>query len=342
VILAGDVGGTKADFALFERRGSGPPVELRHARIATEGWPALEPLVERFVGPDVGRLAAAAIGVAGPVREGRVTGTNLPWTVEARHLAERLGLPTLTLMNDLEATAHGLATLGPDETRVLHPGQADPEGTVCVLAAGTGLGQSFLIREPADPGRAGEPALLCVRASEGGHADYAPRTPLEWELAQWLAARYDGHASWERVLSGPGLGNLYEFLRDTGRAEEPAWLAAERREGDPNAAIAEADGKCALATRAIDLFVEAYAAQAGNLALTYLATGGVYLAGGIAPRLAARLSDGRFARAYVAKGRLSSLVASIPVRLVLNDRAALLGAAAVAFRAARARGIPHA
>lgn len=342
MILAGDVGGTKADFALFERRPGGAPVELRHERIATEGWPALEPLVERFVGPDVGRLAAAAIGVAGPVRDGRVTGTNLPWTVEAKNLADRLGLPGLTLLNDLEATAHGLASLAPDETCLLHAGKADPAGTRCVLAAGTGLGQSFLVHVPPDPDRPDDPPGTCVVASEGGHADYAPRTPLEWELAQWLAARYDGHASWERVLSGPGLGNLYEFLRDTGRAAEPEWLAAARRDGDPNAAIAQADGECDLATRTVDLFVDAYASQAGNLALTYLATGGVYLAGGIAPRLAARLSDGRFARAYVSKGRLSSLVASIPVRLVLNDRTALLGAAAVAFRAASARGIRHA
>lgn len=341
MILAGDVGGTKADFALFERRG-GRLLELRKERIPTEAWPSLEPLVERFLGPDIGRLAAAAIGVAGPVRDGRVVGTNLPFTVEARPLAERLGLPTVALLNDLEATAHGLASLAPGETRVLHQGLPDPAGTVCVLAAGTGLGQAFLVHGAPVPERPDEPGPVCVRASEGGHADYAPRTPLEWELAQWLLQRYAGHASWERVLSGQGLANIYEFLRDTGRAEEPAWLAQARAAGDPNAAIAAADGKAALATRTIDLFVDAYAAQAGNLALTYLATGGVYLAGGIAPRLAARLSDGRFAKAYVSKGRLASLVEDIPVHLVLNDRTALLGAAAVAFRAASARRIPHA
>jgi glucokinase len=193
---------------------------------------------------------------------------------------------------------------------------------------------------PPAPGGPGEPPI--VRASEGGHADYAPRTALQWELSQWLAARYDGHTSWERVLSGQGLSHIYEFLRDTGRAVEPPELAAARAAGDPNAAITEADGRVDLATRTIDFFVDAYAAQAGNLALTYLATGGVFLAGGIAPRLAARLSDGRFARAYVDKGRLSSLVASIPVRLVLNDRTALLGAASVAFRAAEARKVPQA
>ena len=340
MILAGDVGGTKADFALFERHG-GRLVELRHERIPTEAWPSLEPLVLRFLGSDKGQLAAAAFGVAGPVRDGRAVGTNLPFTVEAKPLAERLGLPAVSLLNDLEATAHGLASLAPGETRVLHPGVVDPEGTVCVLAAGTGLGQSFLVHGPSDPLRPEEPTPVSVHASEGGHADYAPRTPLQWELAQWIAARHEGHASWERVLSGQGLGNIYEFLRDTGRAEEPAWLAAERQDGDPNAAIAAADGKAALATQTIDLFVDAYAAQAGNLALAYFATGGVYLAGGIAPRLERRLSDGRFARAYVDKGRLSSLVEAIPVHLVLNDRTALLGAAAVAFRAAGARRIPH-
>jgi glucokinase len=333
MILAGDVGGTKADLALFERR-AGRLVETRRERVPTDAWPGLEPLLERFVGAAAPHLAAAAVGVAGPVRDGRVVGTNLPWVVEAGALAARLGLPEVTLLNDLEATAHGLASLGPDETRTLHPGTAVPGGPTCVLAAGTGLGQAFLLP-------AGRDGLPCVGASEGGHADYAPRTALEWELAQWLAARYDGHASWERVLSGQGLTNVYEFLRDTGRAVEPPELAAARAAGDPNAAIAEADGRHELATRTIDLFVDAYAAQAGNLALTYLATGGVYLAGGIAPRLADRLSDGRFARAYVDKGRMSSLVASIPVRLVLNDRTAILGAAHVALRAAEARKVPH-
>ena len=341
MILAGDVGGTKADFALFSRK-DGRLVELRKERIPTEAWPALEPLVARFVGRDLANLSAAAFGVAGPGREGRVVGTNLPFVVEAKPLAALLGLPSVALLNDLEATAHGLAALAPTDTRVLHPGVVDPDGAACVLAAGTGLGQSFVVRDTPDPERPDEPAPIIVHASEGGHADYAPRTPLEWELAQWIADRHDGHASWERVLSGQGLANIYTFLRDTGRAEEPAWLAEERARGDANAAIAAADGKAPLATLTIDLFVDAYAAQAGNLALTYLATGGVFLAGGIAPRLAARLSDGRFARAYVAKGRMSSLVAAMPVHLVLNDRTALLGAAAVAFRAASARRIPHA
>jgi len=341
MILAGDVGGTKADFALFERR-AGRLVEKRHARIPTEAWPAIEPLVERFLGDDKARLTAAAFGVAGPVKDGRVVGTNLPFIVEARPLAERLGLPSIALLNDLEATAHGLGALAPEDVRVLHPGRPDPAGPSCVLAAGTGLGQAYVVRGTPDPERPDEECPVVVHASEGGHADYAARTPLEWALAEWLAGRYEGHASWERVLSGQGLMNVYEFLRDTRIAEEPAWLADARAQGDPNAALAAADGKAALATLTLDLFVDAYASQAGNLALAYLATGGVYLAGGIAPRLAARLSDGRFARAYVAKGRMSSLVAAMPVYLVLNDRTALLGAASVAFRAAEARRVPHA
>lgn len=334
MILAGDVGGTKADLALFERR-AGRLVEVRRGRFPTRDWPALEPLIEHFVAGDAPHLVAAAVGVAGPVQEGRVVGTNLPWTVAADRVAAALGLADAVVLNDLEATAHGLAALAPDETRVLHVGKADPGGTACVLAAGTGLGQAFIV-----PGAPGAPPI--VRASEGGHADYAARTALEWELCQWIAGRHHGRTSWERVLSGLGLANIYEFLRDTGRAVEPPELARARAEGDPNAAITEADGKVDLATRTIDLFVDAYAAQAGNLALTYLATGGVYLAGGIAPRLADRLSDGRFAAAYVAKGRLSPLVAAIPVRVVLNDRTALLGAATVAFRAADTRRVPHA
>ncbi len=333
MILAADVGGTKADLALFARD-DGRLVETRYERFPTAAWDGLEPLIERFLGADRTRLTACAVGVAGPVRDGRVAGTNLPWTVEAKPLAARLGLPTITLLNDLEAVAYGLAGLDPAQTRLLHPGTPDSHGTVAVLAAGTGLGQAFVVM-----GRDGS-THAC--ASEGGHADFAPRTDLEWELAQWIAARHEGHASWERVLSGLGLGHVYDFLRDTGRCSEPAWLAAERAAGDPNAALSAADGRAEIATQALDLFVACLGAQAGNLALTVLATGGVYLGGGIPPRIADRLADGRFVRAFRDKGRLASLVESIPVRIVLDKRIAVRGAATVALRglAAAAPSVP--
>jgi len=323
MILAADIGGTKADLALFAIDG-GTLVETRRARFPTAAWDGLEPLLDHFLGADRGALTACAVGVAGPVRDGRVAGTNLPWTIEAAALAARLGLPRVDLLNDLEAVAHGLAGLDPARTRLLHPGTADPGGTVAVLAPGTGLGQAFLFQS------ADGAAVACP--SEGGHADFAPRNDLEWDLARWIAARYDGHTSWERVLSGLGLSNIYDFLRDTGRCAEPEWLAAERAAGDPNAALTAADGRADIATQTLDLFVGCLGAQAGNLALTVLATGGLYLGGGIPPRLADRLADGRFVRAYLDKGRLSPLVASIPVRIVLDDRIAVRGAATVARR----------
>jgi glucokinase len=334
VILAADIGGTKADLALFAIEG-GALVEMRSERFPTAAWDGLEPLVDRFLGAERAALTACAVGVAGPVQDGRVAGTNLPWTVEAKSLAARLGLPRVHLLNDLEAVAYGLAGLDPAQARLIHPGTADPRGTVALLAPGTGLGQAFIVQ--ADDGS------TIARPSEGGHSDFAPRSDLEWELARWIAARHEGHASWERVLSGLGLGHIYEFLRDTGRCEEPAWLAAERAAGDPNAALSAADGKADIATQTIDLFIRCLGAQAGNLALTLLATGGVYLAGGIPPRHGDRLADGRFARAFLDKGRLAPLLASIPVYIVLDQRIAVRGAASVALRglaAAPARPVP--
>lgn len=332
MILAADIGGTKADLALFAIEG-GVLVETRRERFPTAASSGLEPLVERFLGAERGALTACAVGVAGPVQDGRVAGTNLPWSVEARALAELLGLPRVHLLNDLEAVAYGLASLDPAQTRLIHPGEADPRGVVAVLAAGTGLGQAFVV--PTEDGG------TLARPSEGGHADFAPRNELEWELARWIAARHQGHASWERVLSGLGLGHIYEFLRETGRCEEPAWLAAARAAGDPNAAVGAADGKAAIATQTIDLFVGCFGAQAGNLALTLLATGGVYLAGGIPPKLADRLADGRFVAAFRDKGRLAPLVTRIPVRIVLDKRIAVRGAATVALRGlAAASAVP--
>jgi glucokinase len=327
MILAGDIGGTKADLALLD-----PPVERFTRRLACADFPGLEALIERFLheaASAVGsppRVSAAAFGIAGPVQQDRVVGTNLPWVVEAAALSRSLNGARVRLLNDLEATAQGLVALGPADLATLHAAPTAEGAPRAILAAGTGLGQAALAF------CGGEPVAL---PSEGGHIDYAPRNELEVELWRWLAARHPesgGHVSWERVLSGPGLGSLYEFLRDTGREVEPSWLAEERRNGDPNGAITAADGRAPIATRAVDLFIEAYATQAANLALTYLARGGVYLAGGIAPRLEARLADGRFERAYLDKGRLRDVVAGIPVFLVRNPRTALLGAARAAQR----------
>jgi glucokinase len=324
MILSGDIGGTKANLALFERDHGSLRV-VRTDRLLTEGHDSLEALLDDFLaaGPGPGRITSAAFGIAGPVLDNRVVGTNLPWTVEATHVARAIGVAQVSLINDLEATTLGLEALDAHDLATLQEGVPDPDGSIAVLAAGTGLGESFATREK---GR------LVPRASEGGHCDFAPGTEEEDDLLRYLRVRFGGHVSWERVLSGPGLGNVYDFLKDTGRETEPDWLAAARASGDPHAAIAQADGKAAIATRALDLFVSAYGAEAGNLALQYMATGGVYLAGGIAPKLRARFEDGRFLAAFRAKGRLSSLLERTPVRLVLNEHTALWGAALLASR----------
>jgi glucokinase len=325
MILSGDIGGTKAELALFERD-HGSLREVRSERIPTDGHGSLEELLARFVRP-ADAISSAAFGIAGPVLHNRVKGTNLPWTVDAGHVAQALGVARVALLNDLEATSLGLEALEPHDLATLQEGVVDPHGSIAVIAAGTGLGESFATREN---GR------LLPRASEGGHADFAPNDEDEVDLLLYLRSRFGGHVSWERVLSGPGLGNVYEFLRDTGRESEPDLLKDAREAGDPHAAIAEADGKAAIATRALDLFVSIYGAEAGNLALRYMATGGVYVAGGIAPKLRARFEDGRFLAAFRAKGRLSPLLRDTPVKLVLNERTALLGAALLASRHAAA------
>jgi glucokinase len=321
MILSGDIGGTKAELALFERD-HGSLREVRSERLLTEGHASLEELLRGFLESADG-ITSAAFGIAGPVLHNRVTGTNLPWTVDAVHVAHAIGVARVALLNDLEATSLGLEALEPHDLVTLQEGRPDPEGSIAVIAAGTGLGESFATR---DNGR------LLPSASEGGHADFAPNDEDEMDLLVYLRSRFGGHVSWERVLSGPGLGNVYEFLRDTGRESEPSWLAEARVEGDPHAAIALADGKAPIATRALDLFVSIYGAEAGNLALRYMATGGVFVAGGIAPKLRARFEDGRFLASFRAKGRLAPVLRDTPVKLVLNERTALLGAALLASR----------
>jgi len=322
MILSGDIGGTKAELALFERE-HGSLREVRAGRLPVNGHGSLEELLGEFLGPSPRSIESAAFGIAGPVLDNRVVGTNLPWTVDAVDLARAIGVARVSLVNDLEATTLGLEALEARDVVTLQAGTPDPRGTIAVLAAGTGLGEAYATREG---GR------FVPRASEGGHADFAPNSEDEIDLLLWLRSRFGGHVSTERILSGPGLSNVFDFLRETGRESEPEWLAAARADGDPHAAIAQADGKASVATRALDLFFSIYGAEAGNLALRYMATGGVYIAGGIAPKLRARFDDGRFLAAFRAKGRLSPLLERTPVRLVLNERTALLGAALLASR----------
>jgi glucokinase len=316
IVLAGDVGGTNARLALFDAV-DGSLETVADARYASREHPGLAPIVRAFLDGRP-RPERATFGVAGPVRHGRVKATNLPWDVDAKDVAAAAGVATASLLNDLEANAWGLRAIPADDVVTLQTGAADAEGGQALIAAGTGLGEAGLFWD----GRGRRPF-----ASEGGHSTFAPRNELEIEMLQYLALEF-GHVSWERVLSGPGLANIHSFLRRRVGAHEPPWLAEQMRAGDPSAAISRAglEGKDEFCSAALDLFVDLYGAEAANLALKMLATGGVYVGGGIAPKILPRLQQ-RFVAAFLDKGRMRPLLASMPVRVVTNDKAALLGAA---------------
>jgi len=324
MILAGDIGGTNTRLAFFD----GTPRQPRP--VALEVFPSkvhkgLEDILRIFLKDRQQTVEAAAFGIAGPVHDGRCQTPNLPWNVDSRSVAQCLGLPAAGLLNDLEANAHGISVLGPSDFATLSEGAPGSSGNRALISAGTGLGEAGLIAE-GDEYR--------PYPSEGGHADFAPRTDTEIDLLRYLSQRFE-HVSYERVLSGPGLFNIYQFFRDTHRAEAPAWLAAEMAKRDPAAVISEnaLKGTSPICGMAMDQFVSIYGAEAGNLALRALATGGVYLGGGVAPRILPKLQEPAFLKAFRAKGRLSKLVEAIPVRVIVNDKTALLGAARVAFLA---------
>jgi glucokinase len=318
LILGGDVGGTKTHLALFSLEGSKLKSELEKT-FPSQKYPGLEPVLLEFLGDTEDTVDRACFGIAGPVVEGRVKPPNLSWIVDSAKIAETLHLPSVSLLNDLQAAAYGLFTLEPDDFLSLNEGVAR-RGNKALIAAGTGLGETILY----DDGSNYHPI-----ASEGGHCDFAPRDELEIDLLRFLIPNF-GHVSYERVVSGPGIFNIYSFLKDKGEVEEPTWFAEKiSTTSDPSAVISEAAlaGEPEICVRTLDLFVSLYGAEAGNLALKGKAIGGVYVGGGIAPKIRNKLRDGTFIRAFVDKGRYKELLSSIPVFLILNDKAALQGAA---------------
>lgn len=330
LLLAGDIGGTSTRLGLFEVADGRPRAVVRE-RYASREHPGLDAIVREFRRQHGQPIVAACFGVAGPVVGGHVATPNLSWDVDASVVARALGQPQVGLINDLEANAHGIFTLEDQDLVVLNAGAAGAGGNIAVISAGTGLGEA---------GMYWDGAQHHPFAGEGGHAGYAPQTDLELDLLRYLRGKFGAHVSWERVLSGPGLLNIYEFLRDTGRGPEPEWLAAAIRGGDGPAVVSRAalDGKSELAAQALDLFVTAYGSEAANLALKLMASGGVYLGGGIAPQIVERLRGPAFMQAFTAKGRLGPLLATMPVRVIMNEDTALLGAArCAALRAAMIR-----
>ncbi|MBK8230928.1 MAG: glucokinase [Candidatus Eisenbacteria bacterium] len=342
MILAGDIGGTKTHLALFEVAAAAPApprarlIKRAHETFASREHETLDGIVDQFLGRHTDRREAgggnrgalhACFGIAGPIRDQRVETTNLPWRIDAREMERKNQLDSLVLLNDLEANAHGIAMLGNEDVAVIQAGSPEARGNGAVISAGTGLGEAGLFWD----GSVHHPM-----ASEGGHADFAPSNEIEDELLRYLRARVGGHVSWERVLSGPGLLDLYCFLRDTGRGEESLALRETLAAGDPGAVIsieASRDPN-SLPGRALDLFVSLYGAEAGNVALKFLSVGGIWIGGGIAPKNLPRLSDGRFLAAFLNKGRLRPVLEAIPVQVILNQETALLGAAKRALQSA--------
>ena len=318
MILAGDIGGTKVNLGLFE-------TSAQRVKLVAEGsYPSqkharFEEIINEFLATAGSReITSAGFGVAGPVRKGRVHPTNLPWNLDAATLAGELKLGAVSLLNDLEANAYGLAELSPEDFHVLNPGEPGAMGNAAMIAAGTGLGEAGLYWD----GRQHRPF-----ACEGGHASFAPDTELDDRLFDWLHARF-GHVSWERALSGPGLFNIYQFLCETHRGDEPPELAEALRTGDHAAVISQAAnaGTSSRCVQALDLFVGYYGAEAGNLALKIMSTGGMFIGGGIAPKILKQLESG-FLPAFVNLGRMKPLLEAMPVRVILNPKTALLGAA---------------
>lgn len=323
MILAGDVGGTKTLLGLFE--GSAGKLRAVHeGSFPSDAYPSLESIVGQFLSQSRQRVRRCAIGVAGPIVGQRSQVINLRWPVDARRLARALGIERVLLINDLEATAWGVLQLPARKLVSLTPGTRPGSGNAAVIAAGTGLGMALMLWD----GKRFHPF-----ASEGGHQEFAPRDDLEIELLQFLR-RQHGRVSIERAVSGPALSAIYRFLLESGRGVETE--AMRRRLAaapDPNAAISEAGmaGEDAVAARTLDIFVSLYGSAAGDLALVARATAGMYVAGGLAPQILPKLRAGEFVRAFRSKGRLSALLLKIPVRVVLEPRTALLGAAACAL-----------
>lgn len=321
-VLAADVGGTKTILAVYEFR-EGVWTEVASTRFASTEHASLEEAAQAFLAT-VGDLpSVAAIGAAGPVEDGRCQVTNLPWVVDARSLTRTLGIERVAVINDFEAVARGLLELQPHQLVVLQAGQPDPGGPIAVLGAGTGLGEAVLVRTPLGPR---------ILPTEGGHTTLAARDEIEDGLVRFLRRRFPDHVSWERALSGPGLAMIYEYVLEAGLADSLASTRARMEHEDPSMVIgqlgsAESDPACA---RALAIFVSLYGAEAGNLALKSMSTGGLFVAGGIAPKILPAIQRGTFLRSFLAKGRMRPWLQRIPVSVVVDSRVGLYGARALA------------
>ena len=321
MLLAGDIGATKTSLAIYSPEG-GARAPLSEATFPSTLYPNLESLVREFLDQVDVSVERATFGVAGPVVGSRATITNLSWVIDETELQSALNLSAVRLLNDLEAIGYGVPFLEPEDLHTLNEGQPVPGGAIAVIAPGTGLGEAFLTWDG---------TRYRSHATEGGHTDFAPTNDRQVGLLRYLLESFD-HVSYERVCSGMGLPNIYAYLKDSGYAEEPAWLAEDLAAADDptpvivNAAL-DSERPCELCVATLDVFVSILGAEAGNLALKVLATGGVYVGGGIPPRILSILERGPFMESFRSKGRFSDLMSRMPVHVILNPKVALLGAA---------------
>jgi len=324
MILAGDIGGTKSNLALMEKQGDRFAIVFVH-RYTSQEYSRFEDIIDDFLGrvrpllsaSSAGKIVAAGFGVAGPVMGRKVHITNLTWGLDADSLARQLSTPHVVLLNDLEATGYSLAWLAPGDLSTLNAGSPTPQAAQALIAAGTGLGEAILMWNG---------SRYVVAPSEGGHADLAPRTEKEIELLRYLKSLHQ-FVSFELVVSGRGFLTLHEFLDK--RVRHPSF---DQPGADPAPEITRLglEGSCPICVQTLELFVDLYGAEAGNLALKALARGGVFVAGGIAPKILPKLQTGAFVRAFCEKEKFQELLSTVPIHIVLNEEAPLLGAAAEA------------
>jgi glucokinase len=321
VLLAGDIGATKISLGVYSTE-KGPLEPIVEGTFPSDRYSSLEVLVGEFLTQSDLAVERAVFGVAGPVMRGQATITNLSWVIDEVQLKKKLKLQSILILNDLKALAQGVPLLGPEDLYILNKGEPTLGGTKAIIAPGTGLGEAFLTWDG---------SRYRAYASEGGHTDFAPTNTLENNLLHYLQGKW-GHVSYERICSGIGLPNIYDYLKESGHAEEPAWLAEQLAAADDptpviiNAAL-DVAASCELCKATLVLFVSVLGAEAGNVALTVLATGGVYLGGGIPPRILPALKKEGFMRAFLNKGRLSDFLKNVPVYVILNPKLALIGAA---------------
>ena len=324
MILAGDIGGTNTRLALFEKNEQGF-VAIAEEKFSSQAFGDLSEIVNKFLLIQNVAVEQACFGVAGPVEGDIADITNLSWVIDATHVKQLLGHDQVSLINDLEANAYGLRELSEKDFVLLNQGDGNPTGNAAIISAGTGLGQAGLYFDP-------QTKSFHPFATEGGHADFAPRNDLEIELLRFLTGKF-GRVSIERIVSGTGLVNIYEFLRETKREIEPDWLAEEMKSNDAGAVISEVamNRRAGICERCLEIFISLYGAEAGNFGLKMKATGGVFIGGGIAPKILPKLQEPAFLESFLAKGRMRPLLEKMPLKVVLNDKAALLGAAHFAF-----------